>query len=54
MVASVAGILNLGTAEGSRSSAAATPPAVAIHSAGRMPRVVPSRPPTSAPSGRVP
>jgi MFS family permease len=48
------GMRNLGSGDGSSQQNASVPPAVAIHSAGRMPITDPSRPPSSAPTGRVP
>ena len=50
----VTGMRNLGSGDGNSQQNASVPPTVAIHSAGRMPIKDPSRPPSSAPTGRVP
>src|SRR6201996_3456894 len=45
------GIRNRGSGDGSSRIEPNTPPATAIHSAGRSPSAVPSSPPSSAPAG---
>src|SRR5205085_6112836 len=52
--AAATGMRNLGSGDGSSQQNASAPPAVAIHNAGRMPITDPSKPPSSAPTGRVP
>jgi hypothetical protein len=49
-----AGKRKRGSGDGMSSSEPSTPPATAIHSAGRRPSMLPSQPPSSAPAGRVP